>query len=52
MAAIREAKKRVKNVHLAAAPHDGPTSKADNLNWIYQRMLLMEEEQDCNSTSS
>ena len=25
-------------------PHDGPTSKADNLNWIYQRMLLYEEE--------
>jgi len=44
LAAIREATKLVKNVHLAVCPHDGPTSKADNLNWIYQRMLLMEEE--------
>jgi len=45
LAAIREAAKQVKNVHLAVCPHDGPTSKADNLNWIYQRMLLMEEEE-------
>jgi adsorption protein B len=45
IAAIREAKKQVKNVHLAVCPHDGPTSKADNLNWIYQRMLLMEEQE-------
>ncbi len=45
VAAIREAKKQVKNVHLAVCPHDGPTSKADNLNWIYQRMLLMEEQE-------
>jgi adsorption protein B len=33
-----------RNVHLAACPHAGPTSKADCLNWIYQRMLLYEEE--------
>jgi len=46
LAAIREARKQVKNVHVAVCPHDGPTSKADNLNWIYQRMLLMEEEED------
>ena len=45
IAAIREARKQVKNVRLAVCPHDGPTSKADNLNWIYQRMLLMEEEE-------
>jgi len=32
------------NVHVAACPHPGPTSKADCLNWIYQRMLLFEEE--------
>jgi adsorption protein B len=32
-------------VHLAVCPHDGPTSKADCLNWIYQRMLLHEEQQ-------
>jgi adsorption protein B len=35
-----------RNVHLAACPHPGPTSKADCLNWIYQRMLLYEEEHD------
>lgn len=44
VAAVREAMKRYPNVHLSLCPHDGPTSKADNLNWIYQRMLLHEEE--------
>jgi len=44
IAAIREAMTRYPNVHLSVSPHDGPTSKADNLNWIYQRMLLHEEE--------
>lgn len=44
LAAIAEARKRFPNVHLAQVPHDGPTSKADCLNWIYQRMLLFEEE--------
>jgi adsorption protein B len=42
--AVRETMKRYPNVHLALTPHDGPTSKADNLNWIYQRMLLHEQE--------
>jgi adsorption protein B len=32
------------NLHLARCPHDGPTSKADCLNWIYQRMLVYEME--------
>ena len=44
LAAVREAMTRHPNVHLAICPHEGPTSKADNLNWIYQRMLLYEEE--------
>jgi len=44
LAAIREAMKRHPNVHLSLCPHDGPTSKADCLNWIYQRMILHEEE--------
>jgi adsorption protein B len=44
VAAVREASQRFANVHLAMCPHDGPTSKADCLNWIYQRMLLHEEE--------
>lgn len=42
-AAVREAARRIPRVHLAMCPHDGPTSKADCLNWIYQRMLLDEE---------
>ncbi len=44
IAAVREAEKRYQNVHLSVCPHDGPTSKADCLNWIYQRMLLYEQE--------
>jgi adsorption protein B len=44
LAAVREAMKRFPSVHLSICPHDGPTSKADCLNWIYQRMLLYEEE--------
>lgn len=35
---------RFANVHLAVCPHDGPTSKADCLNWIYQRMLQFEQD--------
>ncbi|MSV34887.1 MAG: hypothetical protein EXQ47_04725 [Bryobacterales bacterium] len=30
-------------MHLAICPHDGPTSKADCLNWIYQHLGLYEE---------
>ena len=35
---------RFPNVHLARCPHDGPTSKADCLNWIYQHVCLFEEQ--------
>lgn len=42
--AVEELADTFANVHLAACPHDGPTSKADCLNWIYQRMLLFEEQ--------
>lgn len=41
--AVRDLEARFPHVHLAVCPHDGPTSKADCLNWIYQRMLLFEE---------
>ena len=41
--AVRDLEVRFPHVHLAVCPHDGPTSKADCLNWIYQRMLLFEE---------
>jgi len=43
--AVRRLEARHQRVHVALCPHDGPTSKADCLNWIYQRMLLYEEEQ-------
>lgn len=42
--AIQRVETRHDNVHLSLCPHDGPTSKADCLNWIYQRMLLYEEQ--------
>src|SRR5258708_11096751 len=41
--AVRELEKCYPNVHLALVPHNGPTSKADCLNWIYQRLQLHEE---------
>jgi adsorption protein B len=44
VAAARDAEASFPNVHLAVCPHNGPTSKADCLNWIYQRMLLYEEQ--------
>lgn len=44
--AVRELEMRFPHVHLAVCPHDGPTSKADCLNWIYQRMLVFEEHDD------
>jgi adsorption protein B len=43
VAAVRGAAGKFPRVHLALCPHDGPTSKADCLNWIYQRMLAHEE---------
>ena len=30
------------NVHKIVLPHDGPTSKADCLNWVYQGVVLLE----------
>jgi len=42
--AVQRVESRFANVHLSLCPHDGPTSKADCLNWIYQRMLLYEEQ--------
>jgi adsorption protein B len=43
--AVQSVADRFLNVHLALCPHDGPTSKADCLNWIYQRLILHEELQ-------
>jgi bacteriophage N4 adsorption protein B len=42
--AVRSVMPRFANVHLCVCPHDGPTSKADCLNWVYQHMLLEEEK--------
>jgi adsorption protein B len=42
--AVRSACERFANIHLVLCPHDGPTSKADCLNWIYQHLCLWEEQ--------
>jgi bacteriophage N4 adsorption protein B len=42
--AVALVSERFANVHLAVCPHDGPTSKADCLNWIYQHVGLYEEQ--------
>ncbi|MDP8991334.1 MAG: glycosyl transferase family protein [Acidobacteriota bacterium] len=42
--AVASISERFNNVHLAVCPHDGPTSKADCLNWIYQHVGLYEEQ--------
>ena len=42
-AAVRAAAARLPNVRMAVCPHDGPTSKADCLNWTFQHLLLEEE---------
>jgi adsorption protein B len=44
MAVVRDLEKRFTNVHLAIVPHDGPTSKADCLNSIYDHMLSFERK--------
>src|SRR5271168_4605768 len=43
-AAVRTVAQRFANIHLVLCPHDGPTSKADCLNWIYQHICLYEEQ--------
>ncbi len=44
--AVAAVSERFSNVHLAVCPHDGPTSKADCLNWIYQHVGLYEEQNE------
>ena len=36
--------RRASNVYKVVVPHDGPTSKADCLIWVYQKIRLVEEE--------
>ena len=42
--AVRAAQRRSSRVHLAVCPHDGPTSKADCINWIYRSIQAYESE--------
>ncbi|QSF53879.1 glycosyl transferase family protein [Brevundimonas fontaquae] len=41
---VEKVRQRFPKVHRAEVPHDGPTSKADCLNWIVQNILLYEEK--------
>jgi bacteriophage N4 adsorption protein B len=40
---VRMLEARDPHIHLALVPHDGPTVKADCLNWVYQCILEHEE---------
>lgn len=40
---VEKVRQRFPNVHRAEVPHDGPTSKADCLNWLIQNILLHEQ---------
>jgi adsorption protein B len=40
---IRKLERRYPHVHLAVCPHEGPTSKADCLNWTFQNILAYEQ---------
>jgi adsorption protein B len=42
--AVSDAAARHPRIHVAMLPHNGPTSKGDNLNWIYRRMQEYERE--------
>ncbi len=42
---VRGVQAKHHRVHLAVCPHDGPTNKADCLNWTMQHLLLHEEKQ-------
>ncbi len=41
---VAQAGERDSRIQIVVCPHDGPTSKADCLNWIYQGMLLAERQ--------
>src|SRR5260370_31928175 len=44
LAAVRVLVSRFPGVHLSLCPHAGPTSKPDNLNWIFESMLRFESD--------
>jgi adsorption protein B len=41
---VDEVVRRVRNVHKVVTPHDGPTCKADNLNWMYAGIQMVEKQ--------
>ena len=41
---VEAAREQFDNVHRIVCPKDGPTNKADCLNWVYQGIRLFEEE--------
>ena len=41
--AVQAVQAKRSRVHLAVCPHDGPTNKADCLNWTMQHLMLHEE---------
>jgi adsorption protein B len=41
---VEAVERRYSNIHKVVVPHDGPTSKADCLNWIYQGIVLEEKK--------
>lgn len=42
--AVERAAARHPQVRISLVPHDGPTSKADCLNWIFQRLIELEKQ--------
>ena len=48
LGAVEAEARRDPRIHVALCPHDGPTSKGDCLNWIYQRMKEHEHRHGAN----
>ncbi len=44
---VEKVRERFPQVHRIILPHAGPSNKADCLNWVYQGILLFEQEQEC-----
>jgi adsorption protein B len=45
---VTRLERKFPRVYKSVVPHDGPTCKADCLNWIYQRMKVAEENEQKN----
>lgn len=41
---VEKVRENHRNIHRVTTPHDGPTNKADCLNWIYQGIRLFEKK--------